>query len=155
MTCSSAMRGLAAFALTVAVTVIPADAQSIVGKDKTGPVPNPVSLDITGMFQAKFASVGDDMFIGGQPTEKALRDLKARGVTTVVNLRMPEEMAQVGFDEAGDEEVAVVVALAQAQLERHAGFRAGLVQQFRLELGVEELVFRALVDQQRRPLPAA
>ena len=28
----------------------------------------------------------DDMFIGGQPTEKALRDLKARGVTTVVNL---------------------------------------------------------------------
>ncbi len=100
MTCSSAMRGLAAFALTVAVTVIPADAQSIVGKDKTGPVPNPVSLDITGMFQAKFASVGDDMFIGGQPTEKALRDLKARGVTTVVNLRMPEEMAQVGFDEA-------------------------------------------------------
>ncbi|MEQ1730148.1 MAG: sulfur transferase domain-containing protein, partial [Vicinamibacterales bacterium] len=100
MTCSSAMRGLAAFALTVAVTVIPADAQSIVGKDKTGPVPNPVSQDITGLFQAKFATVGDDMFIGGQPTEKALRDLKARGVTTVVNLRMPEEMAQVGFDEA-------------------------------------------------------
>jgi uncharacterized protein (TIGR01244 family) len=52
------------------------------------------------MFQAKFVSVGDDMFIGGQPTEKALRDLRARGVTTVVNLRMPEEMARVGFDEA-------------------------------------------------------
>jgi len=45
-------------------------------------------------------SVGDDMFIGGQPTEKALRELKAKGVTTVVNLRMPEEMARVGFDEA-------------------------------------------------------
>jgi uncharacterized protein (TIGR01244 family) len=78
--------------------VSPASAQSIVGK--TGPVPNPVNLDITGMFQAKFVSVGDDMFIGGQPTEKALRDLRAKGVTTVVNLRMPEEMAQVGFDEA-------------------------------------------------------
>jgi len=63
-------------------------------------VPNPVSLDTTGMFQAKFASVGDDMFIGGQPTEKAIRDLKAKGVTTIVNLRMPEEMARVGFDEA-------------------------------------------------------
>ncbi len=100
MTCSSAMRGLAACALTVAMTVTAAEAQSIVGKGKTGPVPNPVSLDTTGMFQAKFVSVGDDMFIGGQPTEKALRDLKARGVTTVVNLRMPEEMAQVGFDEA-------------------------------------------------------
>lgn len=100
MTCSSAIRGLAVCALTVAVTVVTADAQSIVGKDKTGPVPNPVSQDITGMFQAKFVTVGDDMFIGGQPTEKALRDLKAKGVTTVVNLRMPEEMAQVGFDEA-------------------------------------------------------
>ena len=63
-------------------------------------MPNPVNLDTTGMFQAKFVSVGDDMFIGGQPTEKALRDLRAKGVTTVVNLRMPEEMAQVGFDEA-------------------------------------------------------
>ena len=100
MTCASIIRGCAACALTVAVTVLSAEAQSIVGKDKTGPVPDPVSQDITGMFQAKFATVGDDMFIGGQPTEKALRDLKAKGVTTVVNLRMPEEMAQVGFDEA-------------------------------------------------------
>ena len=100
MYCSSVIRGLAACALTVGLTVISAEAQSVVGKDKAGPVPNPVSLDTTGMFQAKFASVGDDMFIGGQPTETALRDLKAKGVTTVVNLRMPEEMAQVGFDEA-------------------------------------------------------
>ena len=88
---------MAAVAVTFA---IPAGAQNIVGKGKTGPVPNPVSLDTTGMFQAKFASVGDDMFIGGQPTEKAIRDLKAKGVTTIVNLRMPEEMARVGFDEA-------------------------------------------------------
>ncbi len=100
MTCASIIRGCAACALTVAVTVLSAEAQSIVGTGKTGPVPDPVSQDITGLFQAKFATVGDDMFIGGQPTEKALRDLKAKGVTTVVNLRMPEEMAQVGFDEA-------------------------------------------------------
>jgi uncharacterized protein (TIGR01244 family) len=40
------------------------------------------------------------MFIAGQPTEKALRELRAKGVTTIVNLRMPEEMARVGFDEA-------------------------------------------------------
>jgi len=79
---------------------LPAFAQSIVGKDKTGPVPDPVNLSTTGMFQDKFVSVGDDMFIGGQPTEKALRDLHAKGVTTVINLRMPEEMARVGFDEA-------------------------------------------------------
>jgi uncharacterized protein (TIGR01244 family) len=77
-----------------------AGAQSVVGRDQTAPVPNPVTLDPTGLFQAKFVSVGDDMFIAGQPTEKALRDLRAKGVTTVVNLRMPEEMARVGFDEA-------------------------------------------------------
>lgn len=100
MTASSLFRVLAATALAVSVT-LPAGAQSIVGKDKSGPVPNPVALDTTGMFQAKFASVGDDMFIGGQPTEKALRELRAKGVTTLVNLRMPTEMAQVGFDEAG------------------------------------------------------
>jgi uncharacterized protein (TIGR01244 family) len=81
-----------------ALFVLPAAAQNIVGT--TGPVPAPVALDITGLFQEKFASVGDDLFIGGQPTETALRDLKARGVTTVVNLRMPQEMARVGFDEA-------------------------------------------------------
>jgi uncharacterized protein (TIGR01244 family) len=62
-------------------------------------VPNPVVLDNAGLFQDKYARVGDDMFIAGQPTEKALRDLRAQGVTTIVNLRMPEEMARVGFDE--------------------------------------------------------
>src|SRR4029453_10140752 len=72
MTSRSLFRSLAATVLAVAVT-LPAGAQSVVGKD---------------------------MFIGGQPTEKALRELKAKGVTTLVNLRMPEEMARVGFDEA-------------------------------------------------------
>jgi len=99
MTRPSLYRYLSASALTILIA-LPAGAQSIVGKDKTGPVPNPVNLDVSGMFQAKFVSVGDDMFIGGQPTERALRELRARGVTTVVNLRMPEEMARVGFDEA-------------------------------------------------------
>lgn len=89
------------FALFLASLSLPTMAQSVVGKGKTGPAPDPVNLDITGLFQAKFASVGSDLFIGGQPTEKALRDLKAKGVTTVINLRMPEEMTQIGFDEAG------------------------------------------------------
>src|SRR5215510_7547056 len=90
----------AATALLITVISLPAAAQSVVGKGKTGPAPDPVNLDITGLFQAKFASVGNDLFIAGQPTEKALRDLKAKGVTTVINLRMPEEMKQIGFDEA-------------------------------------------------------
>src|SRR5436190_22268656 len=99
MTSSILFRSTAVAALALSVAVA-AGAQSIVGKGKTGPVPNPVTLDPTGLFQAKFVSVGDDMFIAGQPTEKALRDLRTKGVTTIVNLRMPNEMARVGFDEA-------------------------------------------------------
>src|SRR5215510_4572173 len=97
MTSRSLFRCLSASALTILIA-LPAAAQGVVGKNKTGP--NPVNLDTTGLFQSKFVSVGDDMFIAGQPTEKALRELKNKGVTTVVNLRMPEEMARVGFDEA-------------------------------------------------------
>jgi uncharacterized protein (TIGR01244 family) len=78
-----------------------ASAQHLTGPASTATPPAPVELDTTGMFQAKFVSVGEDVFIGGQPTERALRDLKARGVTTVVNLRTPPEMTRdVPFDEA-------------------------------------------------------
>jgi uncharacterized protein (TIGR01244 family) len=97
MTSSTWFR-LRAIALVALSCALPAGAQSIVGKN--GPVPNPVSLDTTGLFQSTFVRVGDDMFVAGQPTEKALRDLRAKGVTTIVNLRMPQEMARVGFDEA-------------------------------------------------------
>ena len=61
----------------------------------------PVILDTTGSFQDRAARVGDDMFVTGQPTERALRQLRTEGVTTVVNLRTPEEMTKyVPFDEA-------------------------------------------------------
>lgn len=72
----------------------------IAGPNSTVAPPAPVELDTTGMFQARFVKVGDDVFIGGQPTQRALRELKQQGVTTVVNLRTPEEMARIGFDEA-------------------------------------------------------
>ena len=98
MITATPVRILSALVVSAALAA-PAAAQKIVGT--TGPVPAPVALDITGLFQEKYASVGDDLFIGGQPTEKALRELKAKGVTTVVNLRMPQEMEQIGFDEAG------------------------------------------------------
>ena len=76
-------------------------AQRLTGPTPTGDVPAPIALDTLGLFQAKFAKVGDDVFIGGQPTERALRELRAQGVTTVVNLRTPPEMTtRVPFDEA-------------------------------------------------------
>jgi uncharacterized protein (TIGR01244 family) len=99
MRASFLLRSFATLAIAVSIG-FPASAQNILGKGKTGPVPDPVSLSTNGLFQDKFVSVGDDLFIAGQPTEKALRELRAKGVTTVVNLRMPEEMARVGFDEA-------------------------------------------------------
>jgi uncharacterized protein (TIGR01244 family) len=85
------------------LTLLAADAaaQRLTGPKPASVLPAPVALDTTGMFLAKFARVGDDVFIGGQPTERGLRELQAQGVTTVVNLRTPEEMTRnVAFDEA-------------------------------------------------------
>ena len=90
---------VAAFAIGASTPAI-VRAQHFTGGDKIGKLAAPVLLDTTGMFQARIARVGDDIFVAGQPTEKALRDLAAQGVTTVVNLRTPEEMTRsVKFDE--------------------------------------------------------
>lgn len=65
-------------------------------------VPFPVVRDTTGQFRSAHAAVGDQLLITGQPTEAALRRLKAEGFTTVINLRSPSEMANrqaVPFDE--------------------------------------------------------
>ena len=92
---------LAAIAAVSAVIPGVSSAQRLTGPHPTGDVPAPVVLDPHGQFQDKFASVGSDVFISGQPTEQAFRDLRAQGVTTVVNLRSPEEMTKrVSFDEA-------------------------------------------------------
>jgi uncharacterized protein (TIGR01244 family) len=82
------------------IAVHSAGAQKLVKQEAIKSVPAPVVLDNTGMFQDKYAKVGDDFLIAGQPTEKALREMKAMGVTTIVNLRSPSEMERIGFDEA-------------------------------------------------------
>lgn len=82
------------------LTASAADGQKVVKQESIKSVPSPVLLETTGMFQDKYAKVGDDFFIAGQPTEKALREMKAQGVTTIVNLRSPSEMDRIGFDEA-------------------------------------------------------
>jgi len=98
MTGGSIMR-LAGFAAMLASSSSVCDAQRLTGPNPAT-VPAPVALDTRGLFQDKFVRVGDDVFIGGQPTERALRELRAQGVTTVVNLRSPPEMARVSFAEA-------------------------------------------------------
>ena len=77
----------------------PSHAQKFVRQESVKALPNPVLLDTTGMFQDRYAKIGDDLFIAGQPTQKALREMKAMGVTTIVNLRSPTEMQRIGFDE--------------------------------------------------------
>ena len=124
---ASFLRRSAVAALLSLSFTLGAEAQPVVGKGRTGPAPDPVNLDITGLFQAKFASVGDDLFIAGQPTERALRELRAKGVTTVINLRMPEEMAQVGFDEAATlKELGVTYVHIPMRGSRHTA--CGIVQ---------------------------
>ena len=91
---------LSAFTVMLAVLSSVCSGQRLTGPHPTGDVPAPVALDTHGLFQEKFARVGDDVFISGQPTEQGLRDLHAQGVTTVVNLRTPEEMStRVPFNE--------------------------------------------------------
>jgi len=87
--------------LLVALPGAQGRAQRLTGPNPTAAVPFPVSLDTTGLFLSKFAKVGDDVFITGQPTERGLREMRAQGVTMVVNLRTPPEMTRsVHFDEA-------------------------------------------------------
>jgi uncharacterized protein (TIGR01244 family) len=89
------------FAIAAALMVLPsvAAAQRLVGPSQIEKLPAPVILDTAGMFLARYAKVGDDFFIAGQPTPDALREMKKLGVTTVINLRMPQEMERIGFDE--------------------------------------------------------
>ena len=56
-------------------------------------------------------------------------------------------VAQVVFDEAADEVIAVVVARMAAQCQRLANLCTGLLKKMRLQLRVQKLVTQALVNQ--------
>jgi uncharacterized protein (TIGR01244 family) len=98
MTC----RAIITLSISVALAVAP---RAGVSQQFTRPAPiaavsAPVVLDTTGLYLERAARVGEDIFVTGQPTQRALRELRAQGVTTVVNLRTPEEMTRnVSFDE--------------------------------------------------------
>ena len=98
MTC----RTMITATLSTALMALPRTAvsQTFTQPGTIATVSAPVILDTTGLFQERAAHVGEDMFVTGQPTERALRWLRTQGVTTVVNLRTPEEMTRnVPFDE--------------------------------------------------------
>ena len=96
------VRAIITVAIAGALTALPraAVSQQFTKPGAIGAVPAPVTLDTTGRFQDRAVQVGEDVFVTGQPTERGLRDLRAQGVTVVVNLRTPEEMTRnVPFDE--------------------------------------------------------
>ena len=93
-------RGSAACILALAAGASGAAAQQFTRPGAITTLSPPVSFDTTGRFLSAFSRVCDDIFVAGQPTERGLRELRSQGVTTVVNLRTPPEMARVKFDEA-------------------------------------------------------
>lgn len=90
----------AAISGVVALAPRAGESQQFTRRAPVSAVSAPVILDTAGLYQARAARVGEDIFVTGQPTPRALRELRAQGVTTVVNLRTPEEMTRnVDFDE--------------------------------------------------------
>ena len=97
----------AAVALTSPLAAEPPAAEPA----STAPAPTSIGIDagglpveVTDVEGVERALYRDGrVFIGGQPSEAALRRLKELGVTAIVNLRGPAEMAnreQVPYDEA-------------------------------------------------------
>lgn len=80
-------------AVLFAAVVLPA---SLAAQVVPSVVPFPEKLPAVG-YQAAFAKVGTGLYIAGQPTDSALRWLRGDGVTTVVVLRTPEELANREF----------------------------------------------------------
>src|SRR5439155_26543070 len=70
-------------------------------------------------------------------------------------LQIARMESKVILDEARDEKVAVVVTCLQTKIQGDATSPAGFFQQLGLELALQKLVVRALIDQKRRPFPSA
>src|SRR3989441_2976490 len=86
---------------------------------------------------------------------RSLLHAGAPGVQETPHLQIACMESKVIFDEARDEEVAVVVTRLQAKIQGHACPPAGFLQQLGLELALQKLVVRALIDQERGSLPSA
>jgi uncharacterized protein (TIGR01244 family) len=72
---------------------------------------------------ASYKQIGEDFFIGPQPTEQDLNEAKQRGVRTVVDLRMPSETASPNADLVGNSGLTYVnipvnkAALSEQQID--------------------------------------
>ena len=86
---------LAFLALTACLLTAPAFAQDAIK------FPEKLDAKAAG-YQMVYTDVGP-LYIAGQPSEQAVRDLQAKGVKTIINLRTQQEMDNrkaVPFDEA-------------------------------------------------------
>jgi uncharacterized protein (TIGR01244 family) len=85
---------LAFLALTTCLLTAPAFAQDA--------IKFPEKLDASAAGYLMAYSDAGPVYVAGQPSEQAIRDLKAKGVNTIINLRTQPEMdnrKQVPFDE--------------------------------------------------------
>src|SRR5439155_25769895 len=62
--------------------------------------------------------------------------------------------SKVVFNERRDEEIAVVIAVPQSQIEGDSEISTRLPQQLRLELGLQERIAGSLIDKYWRTFPA-
>ena len=69
-----------------------------------------------------------------------------RSLERSLSVQYPVVMAQMIFNKCRDEIIAVIIARLAPQRERIAHLLGGLLQQMRVELGLEKLIGGALID---------
>lgn len=68
----------------------------------TKPAAAPAPAPAVAVSAFDTAHAFDRILVAGQPTQADLAQLRERGITQVFNLRAPEEMSALGFDESSE-----------------------------------------------------
>src|SRR6266568_5237144 len=80
----------AALSGALALAPQPGVAQQFTRRAPITSVSAPVTLDTTGLYLERAARVGEDIFVTGQPTERALRELREQGGGTISTRTLPQ-----------------------------------------------------------------
>ena len=86
------------------MTSVLAIALILVGCTKSNPPAETVANETASVEPATCGSIKQlhtvgDIYLAGQPSKEDFALLKERGVKTIINLRLPQEMNRLGFDE--------------------------------------------------------
>src|SRR5438477_7591693 len=126
------------------------------GKSPSGSAPERVNSSVWQMPVALISTSTSPAFgpasctfsmASGLPASHATAARTSIASSSVAARQHAGVKAEMAFHERLDEEIAVVVALVAAQLERLAGLAARFLEQLRLQLLLEKRVRETLVDQ--------